>query len=408
MRIFVLILLVLGPVVQAAELVRQDFLLSFSEIAYDDKKVIFSNDQWSAVFAGAAGAMFTVPRDSIDLPPASQEGRGCRVVVGNATYVCNPVRGNSIVKQDAYGNTDKAITPANAQAMTAFADAWKKVTVSRADVTEEIGPLCESGDKVWFGLIAFYHAGQMPISGLGWYDTKSDQFGRVYSAALKDLTPRWIGVRQDTVWVFCVATGAEVGGKLISYSMRDGALGMFNHRAIGVPGDTLLNVGLWKGNLLLATNDAISLWPSGEQPWVWQTDAYASREGTWLKFLTFDVESGIKNIGDDFFPLQKNRPAQAFARVGDWLELLAPQGVEATMPTANWKKRKVNATSDDWGCGDKLCFARVKVNVSGINKEMDLLDTPLVSLDEGELITKVGVRAGWVPVSQLVPVLMKK
>ncbi len=78
------------------------------------------------------------------------------------------------------------------------------------------------------------------------------------------------------------------------------------------------------------------------------------------------------------------------------------------MSTANWKARKQKTVSDDWGCGDKLCFARVKVDVSGEKKEMDLLDVPLVLLQEGSTITKIGVRAGWVPVSQVVPVLMKK
>lgn len=408
MLILTLLLLILGPAAHAAELVRQDFLLSFPEIGFDEKQAVFSNSEWSAVFSGKDGAMFTVPYGTPNLPPVSQEGRGCRVVVGNATYVCNPVRGNTIVKQDAYGNTDKTITPANPEAMTAFADAWKKMTVSRADVTEEIGPLCSADTKVWFGLVAFYKSGQMPISGLGWYDAKTDQFGRVYSAALQDMTPRWIGVRQDTVWAFCAATGADVGGKLIYYSIHFGTLGTLDHRAVGIPGDTLLNVALWRGNMLIATNDAICVWPRGENPWVWQTDAYATREGTWLKFLTFDVASGIKNIGDDFFPLQKNRPTQAFAKVGDWLELDAPQGVEAMMPTAKWKALKQKTVSDDWGCGDKLCFARVKVDVSGEKKDMDLLDVPMVPLKEGDTITKLGVRAGWVPVNQVVPVLMKK
>lgn len=406
MRLLAILLLTVTAS-RAAELVRQDFLMSFPEIAYNGRKVIFSNDQWSAIFIQGVSTMFTMPRDSMELAP-SQEGRGCRVVVGNATYVCNPLRGNTIVKQDSYGNSDLTITPPNAQTMTALADAWSKVTVSRAEVTEEIGPLCASDDKVWFGLLAFYQNGQMPISGLGWFDTNTGQFGRVYASALRDLTPRWVGVRDDTVWVYCGATGAEVGGRLINFSIRDGGLGEVNLAAARVPGDTLLNVGMWEENLLLATNDAVSIWPQGEMPWVWQTDAYASRENTWLKFVTFDVANGTKNIGADFFPLPKNSPAMAFARVGDWLELYAPQGVEATMPTANWKKIKDKSASDNWGCGEKLCFQRVKVSVAGKNNEMDLIDTPLVSTQDGEIITKVGIRAGWIPVYQVVPVLMKK
>lgn len=406
MHIIVLIILT-GLTSVAAELSRQDFLMSFPEIAYDDRKVVFSNEQWSAVFASGVSTMFTMPRDSLDMA-ASQEGRGCRVVVGNATYVCNPIRGNSIIKQDAYGNTDLTITPPNAQAMTALADAWSVVTVSRAEVTEEIGPLCAGQDKVWFGLVAFYQSGKMPVSGLGWFDTNTGQFGRVYASALRDLTPRWVGVRDDTVWVYCGATGAQVGGQLISYSTKDGGLGQLNLAAARIPGDTLLNAGMWRDFLLLATEDAVSIWPQGDMPWVWQTDAYASRENTWLKFVTFDIKNGIKNIGDDFFPLPMNSPAMAFAKVGDWLELYAPQGVEATMPTEKWKKIKEIATTDDWGCGDSLCFARVKVSVTGANKEMDLLDTPIVLLQEGETITKIGIRAGWVPAYQVVPVLMKK
>ncbi len=406
MRLSLALLIVVSSA-YSADLKRQNFLLAFPEIGYDQHQAVFSNGDWSAVFSGEVGAMFTVPRDSLNIP-VSQEGRGCRVIVGNATYLCNPIRGNSIVKQDGYGNTDLSITPPNEQAITAFADAWKKVTVSRADVTEELGPLLADGDKVWFGLLAYYGTREAPIAGLGWYDTRSDQFGRVYSSALKNLLPRWVGVREDTVWVYCVRSGADVGGKLISYSIQDGALTEVDPRAYGMPGDTLLNIAIWKKTLLLATESAVAVWPIGEMPWVWQTDAYASKQGAWLKFLTFDISQGQKMIGEDFFPLHKNQPAQVFARVGDWLELHSPNGIEATMPTSAWKKRKEKFTSDDWGCGEKLCLERVQVTVAGSIKEMDVLDAPLVLLEEGPQTTKVGMRVGWIPYYDVVPVLMKK
>jgi hypothetical protein len=407
MRILVYLMLMVSAA-QSAELTRQKFLLSFPEISFDEKKVYFSNDEWSAVFAGEMGAMFTVPRDSIEIPVTRFDGRNCQVIIGNATYSCSPIKGNTIVKQDAFGNTDKTITPPNDQALRAFADAWKVPTVSHAEVTEELGPLTEQGSKVWFGLIAFYRQAQAPIPGLGWYDTRTDQFGRVYAASLKNYLPRWIGVRQDTVWTYCVPTGADVGGKLLSYAIKSGTIGEVDPRGYGVPGDTLLNVGMWRGNLLLATENAIAIWHPGEMPWVWQTDAYASRTGTWLKFLTFDIASGVKNVGKDFFPLQKNKPAQAFAKVGDWIELLAPQGVEAAMPLSRWNKRKSGFTAIDWGCGNQLCFERVKIDVSGELREMDLLDAPLAPLEEQGSTKKVGMRAGWVPANDVVPVLMKK
>ena len=190
-----LTLLLLASAAQSAELTRQKFLLSFPEISYDDNSVFFSNDEWSAVFVGKEGAMFTVPRDSIEIPTPLESGRTCKVVVGNATYSCSPLRGNSLVRQDAFGNSDKTISAPNVRAMEALAEAWDKPDVSKADVTEELGPLCEDASKVWFGLVAYYRNGQDPVPGLGWYDTRTDPFGRVYAASLEDFLPRWIGVR---------------------------------------------------------------------------------------------------------------------------------------------------------------------------------------------------------------------
>ncbi|MBK6911417.1 MAG: hypothetical protein IPH10_10900 [bacterium] len=405
---FLLLLIVVSSAASGAGLERRSFLTAFPVIAYDDHKVVFANEQWAAVYSGKAGAMFTVPRDSVEMPVPRSTGRGCSAIVGNATYVCNPIRGNSIVKQDAYGNAEKIIPPPNDQSLQALADAWKQPDIARGEVSEEIGPLAESPDKVWFGLLAFHGRGEDPVAGLGWYDVRTEQFGRVYSSALQNLAPRWVGLRADTVWVYCAATGAEAGGKLVTFSIRDGALGLVNPLGYGVPGDTLLNVDLWRGFLLVSTEQSVSIWPQGERPWVWQTDAYASRSRAWLKFMTFDTQAGLTYVGDDFFPLQPNQPAQAFARIGDWVELYAPRGIEATLPTEEWSKRKKKLQGDDWGCGGKLCFSRVQVNVSGVRKSMDLLDTPLALIEEGDAITKVGMRAGWAPIYDLVPVLMKK
>jgi len=403
-----LLIFLLSASAFGASLERQSVLVSFPEISYRDNKVYFANSDWVAVYSAGAGAMFTVPRDSMEIPTNPGGGRNCIAIVGNATYSCNPMRGDGLVKQDAYGHSDKIIPPPNDQSLKALSDAWKLPGIPREQVIEELGPLAAAGERVWFGLLAFHGRGQDPVSGLGWFDTRTETFGRVYSPELRDITPRWVGVREDTVFVYCSAIGEANGGKLIAYSIPTGNLFVVNPQGFGIPGDTLLNVDLWNDNLLLSTEQAVCIWPRDKTPWVWQTDAYASRMKTWLKFVTFDTKEGLAYVGDDFFPLEANRPAQAFARVGDWIELLSTQGIEAAMPTEEWKKRKSKIQDDDWECGGKLCFARVQVSVQGSRKAMDLLDAPLIPIEEGATITKVGMRAGWVRYDDVVPVLMKK
>lgn len=387
------------------QLKQSSFLVAFPEIAYDAQKIYFVNETWTAVYSGEVGAMFTVPRDSLVIPTV-KDGRTCQVIVGNATYSCNPLRGDALVKQDALGSGDKVLTPPSAGALTVLADAWKEISVSPGEMQEELGPLAEHGERVWFGLVA-HRQGKDPVGGLGWYDTRTDQFGRVYGSGMEGLLPRWLGVRQDTVWMFAETVDETHSSSLIGYSLRDGRLMRVDPRGAGIPGDKLLNVAITQGLFLLSTEQCVSVWPQGISPWVWQTDAYATRDSLWLQFLTFDGR-GKATSGGDFFPLKPGQPAQAFARVGDWLELLAPQGIEARMNVTAWDRRSQTLGGFDWGCGDEVCAARVKIASKGSEKEMDLLDTPIVFIERVEQGVKVGIQAGWVKADQVVPVLMKK
>ncbi|MBK6764732.1 MAG: hypothetical protein IPG71_00040 [bacterium] len=391
-----------------AKLTQRSFLVSFPDIAYDEKQVVFANSEWAAIYSSQAGAMFTVPRDSMQGLTLAMTGRECREFVGNATFSCSPIRGNTLVKQDVFGNEDKVLPLPSARALTALSDAWHMMSLTAGDVQEEIGPLYAQGERIWFGLIAYHGSGQDPIAGLGWYDTRLDQFGRVYSDALADVAPKWLGARQDTVWMLCKPIDGKQTSKLIGYSIYDATIALLDPRAAGVPGDTILNTAIWRDAMLITTEQAVSVWPQGNKPWVWQTDAYASRDSAWLQFVTFDLENGIVTPDGDFFPLIPNQPAQAFAVIGNWIELLTPRGIEATMYRTRWDDRQDVLTKFDWGCGNNVCPARVKIVVKGEDKEMDLLDTPLVYIEGNSSRVRVGMQAGWIPLDQVVPVLMKK
>lgn len=404
-----LTLLLLLETAFGAKLTQRSFLVSFPDIAYDERQVVFANDKWAAIYSSQVGAMFTIPRDSLQDLMLSMSGRECKEIVGNATYVCNPIRGNSLVKQDAFGSQDKTLPLPSDRALSALSDAWHMMYLTTSEVQEEIGPLYARGERIWFGLIAYHGSGLDPISGLGWYDTRLDQFGRVYSDALADVAPKWLGARQDTIWMLCKPIeGKQSGSKLIGYSIYDATLALLDPRAAGVPGDTILNTAVWRDAMLITTEQAVCVWPQGNKPWVWQTDAYATRDSAWLKFVTFDLEKGIIASGGDFFPLIPNQPAQAFAVVGNWIELLSPRGIEATIYRSRWDNRQDILPKFDWGCGSEICAERVKIVAAGEPKEMDLLDTPLVYIEGNSSRVRVGMQAGWISLDQVVPVLMKK
>ncbi len=402
-----IILLLTCAASAAGQLKSSSVLVAFPEITYDEHRAYFLNDTWAAVYSGQLGAMFTVPRDSVDVRIVD-DGRTCRTIVGNATYSCHPTRGDALIRQDAAGGEDKVITPPSRAALQVLADAWHLISISATEIQEEIGPLIADGERIWFGLIAHRGQDSLPLAGLGWYDTRLDQFGRVYGSGLAGVAPRWVGVRQDTVWMYCKTLDKKHPSALISYSPSSATMMYVDPRGAGIPGDTLLNVSLARNALLISTEQAVCVWQVGVSPWVWQTDAYAARDSVWLQFLTFDRRREAVRPHGDFFPLAINQPAQAFTRVGDWIEVLAPRGIEARMDYSAWDKRSKALEGFDWGCGDSVCVARVRVQVQGATKEMDLLNTPIIFLERDRQEAKVGIQAGWVRVDQVVPVLMKK
>lgn len=403
-----LILFLLCQAAFGAKLTQRSFLVSFPDIGFDNESVVFANDKWAAVYANRVGAMFTVPRDSLAGLTLNKTGREGTVIAANATYSCSPVRGNALTKQDAYGTKNVVLQIPGERALQVLADAWHMMSVTTGEVSEEIGPLCAASERIWFGLIAYHGGGIDPIAGLGWYDTRTENFGRIYSDGLFDLAPKWIGAREDTIWLFSEPIHGRQSSKLVGYSVYDGTLTMLDPRGAGIPGDTLLNVALWGDNFLLTTEQSVCVWPKDHEPWVWQTDAYAARDSVWLQFVTFDQDKGKVIPGGDFFPLIKNQPAQAFALVGDWIELLCPRGIEAIMYHTHWENRKDVLTGFDWGCGDEVCSQRVKIEAQGEPKEMDLLDTPLVYIKGNASRVRVGMQAGWIRLDKVVPVLMKK
>jgi hypothetical protein len=351
--------------------------------------------------------MYTMPLDSFTLPPLSFSGRETTVDVKGITYSRDPLRLNAVHVMSGFSDSVAVLPSVSERALKPLREAWNR-EVTATEVNEELSPLRGYAGKLWFGLGA-KTARDGVVGGLGWYDPETKTFGKSYSPALKGYVPRWMDGRSDTLFVFFEHENGSRGGKLISFSIATGQLAELDLRGYGVPGERLLNVSDWFATFLIATDECVAVWVNDSEPWVWQTTAYAARDSVWLQFATYDSKSRTVVPLGDFLPMKLNMPAQVYARFGNWVLLLAQAGVEATLPASEWKERSAFLTTSDWGCGSKDCFERVTIRAKGVDRSMDILNTPLMllSYEEGDKV-KVGMQAGWAEADQLVPVLTKQ
>lgn len=397
MIVRILLTLLTFPALLAA---GQPWLMSFPDISYSEKNAYFSEEKWTAYYSRLLEGLLTVPRDSLDIPEPGSVGLAAEL--DDDLYYALESR----LSRLRGGTPDTTFVLPDPPPVV-----YRTLGVSAAgpepQITEVIDPLCAYDKKVWFGLTAQDLQTGNCLGGIGWFDPALQKFGRVYSPALTGFQPQWIGAVRDTVLVLLAGT-AERSSRFISYAIHTGNLTQIDLRGAGIPGEVVLNIRLWDGILLIATDEAVAVWNPGRDPLVWQTSQYAVREPTMLFLKTFPKGDPETTEPVPFTYIQPDRPAEAKAKVGNWIELVIAEGIEAYVDQASWEQNKERWQERFWNCDPEPCFARLMVPMQGEEVPADFTNAPLYPLEEAGSRMKVGFRVAWARADELIPVLVVK
>jgi len=396
-RSLLLVLLISGGA-RAAD----PWLLSFPDISYDEKYAYFSGPKWTVFFTPRLGSLVTVPRDSLsELPPPAPVGN--MFASGAYLFRC---QGNALLTTRELGSeVIRTMPPPTSDAIAclpATGDARPDPTV----LQENMGPITYSAPTCWFGLTLLDPTTNLHVAGIGWFDPITERFGRLYSPGLAGFSPVWVGASPDSAFMILrkeTDSGKHVT-KLVSYGRNSTVLTDIDWRQEGVPGD-LVSAAVWGETLLLATDHAVAVWQPHQKPAAWESRSYASPDICWLYLLTFTAgKPGSKPV--EFLPLKSNTPTDVRAKMGEWLEVVSPLGIEAYASPSVWEKNAVLWSQSSWNCGSKPCFARLRVPMKGNVVEADFTNVALTYIGHESEGVKVGFKAGWVRAENMAPVMM--
>jgi hypothetical protein len=385
----------------------QPWLLAFPDIAYDSTHAYFSGPQWTAYYLPQIGTIGTVPRDSLTarslLPAPVQPSH----VAHTAEYdfICN---GDTLVCRSPDGrDTMRTLPPPTSDAIACLSGP----DAQNADPTaleESLGPAFGAANVVWFGLTLRDPASGAQAAGIGWFDPQTNRFGRAYSPSLSGYRPQWVGARHDSIYALFSrkAKGEPAQSRLVAFDPVTSYLAEINLAREGVPGDVVLSIVQWNDTLLIATDCAVAIWTPHRRPVAWQTFAWAANRTVHLYLKTFPGGDPAKGKVVEYMPLKSNTPTDVKALVGDWLQVVAPLGIEGYVDPPEWEKHSVLWSQRNWSCGDSLCFVRLRVPMKGVMVETDFTNTALIYLDRDRDGVKVGFKAAWARLETMAPVMM--
>jgi hypothetical protein len=405
---FVLALLFFPLVARAGE----PWLLPFPDISTDSTHVYFSGERWTAVYSPAKRGLAIRARDAIKKLPAPKKPAD-QTALGATTY---NAQDNTLISSVSAGpDTVRTLPDPTSDAITCLS-ANGGAAASPAAVREVIGPVTAYQNRVWFGLtLGDITRGTLDdrgfsriVGGIGWYDPESNRFGRVYSPVLAGFRPQWIGARQDSVYILLSKIGSDSShaSKLMAYSIQGGALVEVNLRSVGLPGDYVMSAVLWNDTLMLATNQAVAVWKPRRKADVWLSRAYQAPETQWLYLKTLPDGDAEATKPVEFLPFKSSLPLEVKAKVGEWLQLVSPILVTGYIATEEWEKHSVLWSQHAWNCGNKPCFARVRVDINDDLVDADFTNTAFAEQGRERHGVKVTFRAGWAREEDLVPVML--
>jgi hypothetical protein len=404
LRLFGRAALLLLPLLAFA---KDPWLLAFPEISFDSGHIFFSGPKWTAVYTPGAPAPTTLPRDTLvahkALPPAAIPPRS-----GSCNSLFFRAENNTLISTSADGiDSVRTLPPPTVDAIACLGKDAARNT-NPANLVEIIGPITSRYNRIWFGLLLRDTVTHATVSGVGWFDPYWNRFSRVYSPVLSGMQPEWIYSRDSTTYVLFArkAHGATQRTTLTGLSLRDFTLSEIALAKEGIPGSLVLNASQLGDTLILCTDEAIAYWKPHRNPLIWQTKAWASRVTRFLYLKTFP--DGDPGAADSvaFMPLKSNTPTEVKAKVGSWLQVVAPIGIEGYVDAREWEKHAVLWSQKSWACRDSLCFVRLEVPMHEHLTEVDFTNTPLTYIDRDANGVKVGFRAAWAREDELIPVLM--
>ncbi|RPH93797.1 hypothetical protein EHM69_09280 [candidate division KSB1 bacterium] len=384
----------------------EPWLLAFPEISYDSDHAFFSGPKWSAYYLPGMGSLATVPRDSLEqkglLPHPIRPTNIVQTV--ERFYLC---QGDTLICRNFDGSDTLRILPPPTSDALACLIADGALNPNPANLKESLGPAITRGNSVWFGLTLEDPQTKAITAGIGWYDPSTDYFGRTYSVALAGYQPVWIGARTDTVYLLLNSKSESKPPKtrLVAFAPQDFGLVEINLRLEGIPGDRILNIVQWEDTLLIATDRAVAISVPKRRIFAWQTYSWAAPQTCWLYLKTFTGDEKT-DIPHPYLPLKTNTPTDVKAQIGNWMQVVAPVGIEGYVDPDDWQKHSVLWSQRSWNCGDSLCFARLTVPMKGEMVKTDFMNTALTYLDRDRNGVKVGFRAAWARIENLAPVMM--
>ena len=381
------------------------WLLPFPNIAFDSRYAYFYSDDWVGQYAPGFGIMYTLPRDSanVPLPPVPAE-----VVATSKGNIQARVSELTLIRSNGDSSTFALPSP-SADAVQYLNDLAQQRGVTPVSPREVIHPLLAGGDRVWFGLALSDDESGLSTGGLGWFELKSERFSRVYTPALAGYTPEWIGIANDTLHaLFASAEAGNRQTKMLRLAVKTGALNEVNTAFRDVFGDYIEHAALWGDTLLITTDETVVIWKPGNFPAVWNTRMYASRTATPLFLVTFSGDPVQAQDTIRYQMLPPNKPAAVKTQVGAWMEIVAPEGIEGYVRDEDWRAHQKIWAERFWNCGDTLCFAFVRIPHDDSFIAGHFTHVPMTYIGKDANGIKIGFRAGWARQEQLLPVLMPR
>jgi len=382
------------------------WLLSFGDISTDSAHVYFVGHQWVGYYSAPHKLMFTVPRDSIAVPPSPSVSDS--VGIGSTVFTAN---GAMLTKQEQGRKPHVLKLPKpDAKALKCLSDRDSKAKRRTKSVRETVGPLAVHGERRWFGLELADPVTNIRTSGLGWFDAKRSRFGQVFDSSLVGYAPTWIGVAADTVNVLYVGTSiGEPQSRLMRYAIVAGTLYAFDLPHLRLPDEIVRSAAVWGDTLLLTTDTNIIIWWPHARPDMWSTSMYAAPQPAPLYLVNFSADSAtLRQDSVRFRVLRYGVPVEVRMWHGDYAEIVTPDEVQGYVDDADWRAHQNRWSERHWNCGDSLCFASIRVPRGGRFAEGHVIHVPISYAGKDDNGIRVSFRAAWARQDDLLPVLLPR
>jgi hypothetical protein len=120
---------------------------------------------------------------------------------------------------------------------------------------EQPGPYQIVGSRIWFGKTFYDGEDRSGVGALGYFDTRTSQYGFLQIPELADWSVSAILIEEDAAWMGLVnrGEGEDIGGGLIRYAFKSGT----SHRLFS--DEVVHHIVRWKDGVYVATKNGAYL-----------------------------------------------------------------------------------------------------------------------------------------------------